>query len=159
MSCKRIGNKDGNGLYEIIIECGYDLSTGKRIRKKKRFSGTRTDAELYEAELKRKYYHKCKNLKVLTLTFKEYSEVFMKNYCIPNVSKVTTRGYKHMISKIIPLIGDIKLRNIDSYMLDKMYIKLRDGSRKKEGLSPKSMIHYYNLLTLMFKQAKKMAIY
>ena len=155
MSCKRIGNKDGIGLYEIIIECGYDLSTGKRIRKKKRFSGTRTDAELYEAELKRKYYHKCKNLKIVTLTFKEYSELFIKNYCIPNVSKVTTRGYKHMISKIIPLIGDIKLRNIDSYMLDKMYIKLRDGSRKKEGLSPKSMIHYYNLLTLMFKQAKK----
>ena len=59
-----------------------------------------------------------------------------------------------MLNNILPLLGDIKLKKIDTFMLDKLYQKLKVGKKGKE-LSPKTMSHYYNLVSLMFKQAKK----
>ena len=155
MSCKRIGMKNGVSLYEITIECGYDSITGNRIRKKKRFCGTKPQAELYEAELKKKYYHKSQKMNLTNLTFKEYSEMFINNYCEPNVSKITTKGYKQMLDKILQYIGNIKLTDINTYMLDTMYKKIKVGGIHNKELSPKSMLHYYNLISVMLKQAKK----
>lgn len=59
-----------------------------------------------------------------------------------------------MLVMINDFIGNIKLDKIDTYMLDKMYNKIRKGNKVKES-SPKSMAHYYNLVGLMFKQVKK----
>lgn len=158
MSCKRIGTKNGVSLYEITIECGYDSITGNRIRKKKRFKGTKPQAELFEAELKKKYYHKSEKMNLTNLTFKEYSEIFVKNYCEPNISKITTKGYKQMLVKILQYIGDIKLTNLNTYMLDTMYQKIKVSGKNNQELSPKSMVHYYNLISVMLKQAKKWKI-
>ncbi len=155
MSCKRIGIKNGVSLYEITIECGCDSITGNRVRKRKRFSGTKTEAELFEAKLKKQYYHKGEKMNLNDLTFKEYSEKFINNYCVPNISKITTKGYKQMLVKILPLIGDIKLTKLNSFMLDTMYQKIKVSGKNNQELSPKSMLHYYNLISVMLNQAKK----
>ena len=150
---KKVGKKDGKIKYEAIVELGYD-TYGKRRRIKRIHYGNRESAELWYAELTKKYYHKGKTLNLTDMTFKEYSDLFIKNYCIPNVSKITTKGYQTFLSHIIPIIGDIKLKDISTFMLDIMYQKIKKGKKGKE-LSNKSLIHYYNLISVMFRQAKK----
>lgn len=153
MSCKRVGTKNGIGHYEIIVECGYDIK-GNRKRKRKQFYGCKKDAEIFEAELTKKYYHKGDKLKLNDLTFNEYTNMFIENYCVPNISKITLKDYQTMLKRILPLIGDIKIIKINTLMLDNMYQKIKVGVNGKE-LSPKTMTHYYNLMGLMLKQARK----
>ena len=87
------------------------------------------------------------------MTFLEYSNLFIEKYCIPNVSKITTKGYKDYIKVMIPYIGNYKLNKITSYMLDNMYNKIKKGQKGKE-LTSKTMLHYFDLVNLMLKQAK-----
>ena len=150
---KKIGTKNGQSIYEAVIEVGYDI-TGKRIRKRKRHTGNRESVELWYAELIKSYYHKSKQIKINDMTFKEYSDVFLENYCKPNIEKITQKGYEYYLRAILPLIGNKKLDKITPFMLDTMYQKIKKGQRGKE-LSAKTMLHYYNLMSLMFKQAKK----
>ena len=153
MSYKRIGTKNGIGQYEIIIEAGYDIN-GKRLRKKFREYGTKEEIEIKHAEYMKKYYHKGKKLNLNDITFKEYTEIFIKNYCEANISRVTQKDYTEMLKNVLPYLEDIKLTKITTFMLDNMYKKIKAGRKGKE-LSPKTMSHYYNLMSLMFKQAKK----
>ena len=88
------------------------------------------------------------------MTFAEYSNLFVEKYCIPNVSKITTKGYKANIKVIVSYIGNYKLNKITPYMLDNMYHKIKKGRNGKE-LTSKTMLHYFDLVNLMFKQAKK----
>ena len=145
--------KISKNLYEITIEAGFDV-TGKRKRIKRRIHGTKEEIELKHAELMKKYYHKGKTLNLNDMTFEEYSNIFIKNYCEVNVSKVTLKDYQQMLNRILPLLGSTKLKKVSTFMLDKMYQKIKSGQKGKE-LSPKTMSHYYNLMSLMFKQAKK----
>ena len=153
MSCKRVGTKNGLGHYNIVIECGYDIN-GDRIRIRRQFYGCKKDAELFEAELKKEFYHKGDRVKLNDLTFNEYTTLFINNYCVPNISKITLKDYQTMLKRILPIIGELKLKKINGRILDMMYKKIKVGVKGKE-LSPKSMTHYYNLIGLMFKQAKK----
>lgn len=140
-------------LYEITIEVGNDI-TGKRKRIKRRVHGTREEAILKHAELEKQYFHKSKKVNLNDMTFSEYSKIFINNYCKNNISKITTKDYEQMLKRILPLLGDIKLKKINTFMLDKLYQKLKIGVNGKE-LAPKTMSHYYNLISIMFKQAKK----
>lgn len=153
MGYKKIGKRDGINIYEAVIEVGYDVF-GKRIRKRQRFIGDNESAKYWYAELIKKYYHKGKKVTITNMTFEDYSKIFIEKYCNCNIEKITTLGYKQYLKAILPLIGNIKLNKITSYMLDSMYQKIKKGKRNKE-LSSKTMLHYYNLMSLMFKQAKK----
>ena len=58
---KKVGKKDGKIKYEAIVELGYD-TYGKRRRIKRIHYGNRESAEIWYAELTKKYYHKGKTL-------------------------------------------------------------------------------------------------
>lgn len=150
---KKIGTKNGLNVYEAVVEVGFNAD-GSRLRIRRRHSGTSESAKIWYADLVKKYYHKTKKINTKDMTFKEFSELFINKYCIPNISKVTIKDYTDLLKEILSYIGDCKLNKITTYMLDIMYQKIRRGRRGKE-LSPKSMIHYYDLVTLMFKQAKR----
>ena len=58
-----------------------------------------------------------------------------------------------MLKVINKLIGHYKLSNIDSYILDTMYQKIKTEDGK--NLSAETMLHYYRLINVMFVQAVK----
>lgn len=145
--------KLSNNKFKIVIECGYDIF-GKRVRHSETFNGTSANAKIREAELIKEYYHKGNKFNINNLTFEQYSEIFLEKYCKNNVASITIRNYKQMLGKINLYLGKIKLKKITSYMLDNLYQKLRIGE-KGNLLSSKTMIHYYNLIGLMLKQAVK----
>lgn len=149
MSCKRIGENK----YRIVVELGFDIF-GKRKRKTEIFNGNYKDATLREAELIKKYYHKGERIIINDLTFEEYSNIFLKKYCLDNVSNVTIKSYKQLLSKINPLIGDIKLKKINTYTLDSLYHRLKKGEIKSTR-NPETLLHYYRLINVMFAQAVK----
>ena len=143
-------------LYEITIEVGNDI-TGKRKRIKRRVHGTREEAILKHAELEKQYFHKSKKVNLNDMTFSEYSKIFINNYCKNNISKITTKDYEQMLKRILPLLGDIKLKKINTFMLDKLYQKLKIGVNGKE-LAPKTMSHYYNLICLSKQKSGNLLI-
>lgn len=150
---KMIGTKNGLNVYEATIEVGTNID-GKRTRVKRRHKGNAESAQIWYAKLIEEYYHKSNSTNINELSFEEYSNIFIEKYCIPNVSKVTLKGYKNYIRGVMPYIGKYKLNKITPYMLDNMYQKIKSGRKNKE-LSPKTMLHYYNMVNLLFKQAKK----
>lgn len=151
---KKIGTKNGVGIYETYIIIGYDILTGKPKRKHSIHRGTSESAKLWYADLVKQYYHKGSKTNVNNLTFEEYGKLFIERYCAPNVGVVTLKDYKMLLNDIYPFIGDKPLNKITTMQLDTMYQRLKIGKNGKER-SPKTMIHYYDLVGLMFKQAKK----
>lgn len=150
---RKIDTKNGLNIYETVIEVGYDID-GKRKRIKRRHTGNNESAEIWYANLVKEYYHKSNKIHITDMTFRDYSNLFIEKYCISNVSKITLRGYREYLKVILSFIGDYKLTNITTFMLDNMYQKIKKGQKGKE-LSSKTMLHYFNLVNLMFKQAKK----
>ena len=143
--------KLSNNKYKVIIELGYDV-LGNRKRKTEIINGTKQEAIKREAELKSEFYHIGKAVNISDLTFEELSETFIEKYCVPNLSRVTTYGYKKYLSKINPLIGKMKLSKITPYVLDNMYQKLRFGMDDKE-LGYHSQYNYYKVVNVIYNQA------
>jgi integrase len=144
-------NKIDVNKYKITIELGYDI-LGNRKRKTEIFNGTKQEAIKREAELKSEFYHIGKTMKINDLTFEELSEIFIEKYCIPNISRVTTFGYKKSLKRINPIIGKIKLNKITPLILDNMYQELRIGKDGQE-LGYHSMYNLYKVVNVMFNQA------
>lgn len=116
--------------YKITIELGYDI-LGNRKRKTFNFTGTKSEAIKKEAELKTEYYHVGESKRISDLTFEDLSVIFIERYCKPNISNVTTHGYKKSLARILPVIGNKKLKDITPFVLDSMYQKLRIGKMDK----------------------------
>lgn len=150
---KKIGTINGLNKYEAYIECGYNIN-GKRKRIHRVHIGTKESAEIWYAQLVQEYYHKGKQINLNDITFRQFSDAFIEEYCQDNVSKITIRNYKQMLKKINEYLGDFKLKQITSSMLENLYKKIKIGT-KGNLLSPKTMIHYYNLVGLILNQAVK----
>lgn len=139
--------------YRIIINLGYN-SEGKRKRKVFTFEGTYREAKMKEFELNKKYKRNgtvsdCKNF-----TFSDYSKFFINNYCENNIGVKTLITYESYLEKINSYIGWYKLDSIKTFDLIVLYKELRKGTRK-EQLSNTTLLRYYSLINLMFKQAIK----
>ncbi len=137
--------------YKITIELGYDI-LGNRKRKTFNFTGTKSEAIKKEAELKTEYYHVGESKRISDLTFKDLSEIFIERYCKPNISQVTTYGYQKTLKKVLPIIGNKKLKDITPFILDSMYQKLGVGVGGQK-LGYHSNYNYYKLVNVMFNQA------
>ena len=147
MEPKRIGQNK----YKITIELGYDI-LGNRKRKTFNFDGTKSEAIKRQAELMSEYYHIGESKKINDLTFKELAEIFIDKYCKPNISLVTTNGYQKSLKRILPVIGNKKLKDITPLILDNMYQKLRVGKNGQE-LGYHSSYNLYKVVNVMFNQA------
>lgn len=137
--------------YKITIELGYDI-LGNRKRKTINFTGTKQEATKKEAELKTEYYHIGESKRISDLTFEDLSTLFIEKYCKPNISVVTIHGYKKSLARILPIIGNKKLKDITPLVLDNMYQKLKIGKTGKE-LGYESMYNLYKVVNVMFNQA------
>lgn len=148
MSISRLSNNK----FKITIELGYDI-LGNRKRKIERFNGTKSEAVIREAELKKQYYHIGNVSNISDLTFEEFSQIFMAKYCA-NIGLITKDGYEKSLKRILPIIGKIKLNKITPLILDNLYLKLKIGEKGQE-LGYHSMYSFYKLINVMLNQAIK----
>lgn len=145
--------KFSKNKFKVCVELGYDIF-GKRKRTTKVINGSLRDAQFAELKMTKEFYHKGETTNINGLTFREYSEIFLSKYCSENVSLVTIKSYKQILSKIYPIICHIKLNKIDTFILDNMYSVLKKGEQTKVRAS-ETMLHYYRLINVMLSQAVK----
>ena len=139
--------------YKIIAEIGYTMD-GKRKRKTEIFEGTRKQAETREFEIKQQYSKKGFITDSKNLTFEDYGKIFIKHYCEGNIGAKTMDGYLSMLEKINSYLGNWQLKSIETFTLTQLYKKLKKGTRK-DVVTNNTLLHYYNLINLMFTQAVK----
>lgn len=158
---KGIGNVErrGENKYRLTVNNGFD-SKGRRIRLRKNVVAT-SDREaekmlaMFVSEVERGVVKATTNI-----TFKELSNIFLKEYAEKNLSPKTYHSYKcELESKIIPAIGHIKVQDIKPLHLQKLYNSLRtDGARadgRAGGLSSKSINNYHKMISSIFNKGVK----
>ena len=139
-----------DGKYEIFIELGYDIF-GNRKRKSETFYGSLAQAKKRKSELDKEYYHKLEKITPTNLTFRAYSEIFIKKYCKERISKITLEHYEFLLERVNNIIGGFKLCAITPFILENMYDELKYKNKNKP-LSAESILHYYRLINVMFNQ-------
>ena len=154
-----VGNieKRGENSYRLRVSWGY-TGDGKRIIYKKTVeTKNKTEAEkelaLFIAEIETGQALSAKKLR-----FRDYSEFWINNYAIPNLSPKTYERYRSMLkSRILPYLGNMYLDKIQPMQLIYLYQELSNCTytRKntKHKLSSKTILEHHRLLHSMFQQA------
>lgn len=152
--------KRSENTYRLTVSMGYD-KTGKKLRKQKTIDLSDTPVKkqiqeaqkqyvLFENEVKKGHY--IDNEKI---TFEDFTELWLKDYAIPNLQPKTLHEYKRLLQRIIVAIGHIKLCQLQPIHLTAFYNNLReDGIRKDKkagGLSPKTITHYHRLISTILE--------
>ncbi|MBE6899266.1 MAG: site-specific integrase [Ruminococcaceae bacterium] len=130
---KRVG-KNGAVSYQLIVESERDPLTGKRERSYKTVTGTKKQAE---ATL-RKLIAEVENGDIVTASavkLGDWLHEWLKLY-LPNIESTTRVGYREKIDGyIIPKLGDIKLKSLNTPTIQAWVNELKD----KEKLAPKTI--------------------
>lgn len=152
--------KRGKNSYRLTIYDGFDTN-GKRIRHRKNVickSDREAKNELanFYAEVRKGNMYNCKSI-----TLKEFSDIWLKEYAEPNLAPRTVERYKSLLNvHILSEIGNMKLLQIKPFDLNKLYNRLskKHTNRLDEKgnyipLSNNSIIKVHKLLSVMFNTA------
>lgn len=139
--------------HKITIDCGK--VNGKRKRISKIFIGNKTDAKIFESELKKEILINTNNTnRYQTTTFYSLIDMYLEHHCKTKLKDNTIYGYKFLLKVIKSEIKDIEVKKITPLLLEEYYSILN----KKYNYSSNTIIHHYNLLNNIFEQAVKWEI-
>ncbi|MFW6020411.1 MAG: tyrosine-type recombinase/integrase [bacterium] len=144
--------KLGDKKWKIVIDLGYD-EEGKRIRKYKTVNLPKPEARDLMHELEKKYKEGQNiddNIKLST-HLKEWIDTHSSE-----ISPTTEESYRNQINAyLIPHLGDIKLKDLNTKTIDDFYTKmLLEGKKKGEGgLSKRSVRYLHTILNKALKKA------
>ena len=151
--------KTKSGKWEVEVSLGLNPADGKRKYKSKRFK-RKKDAKEWAAKQEIN-----KNMGIVIDTgdykIKEYLNEWIEDHK-ENLSPTTYDGYKMIIRvHLNPALGQLKLENlrpihIKSYFRHKKKNGRADG--KKGGLSQKTLLQHYRVLSKALKEAVKMEL-
>ena len=124
--------KRSDGRWEGRYTAGYDSETGKRI--------TKNVLGKTQAEVKEKLAKAIEESKKLDIvrsdeyTVAEWLRLWYELYAKPNIRPTTADNYHRSIeSHVIPRIGEIKLKQITSRDIQKMYKDLQENGRLRKS--------------------------
>ncbi len=141
-----------NKKYKLDIPIGYNGK--KRIRHIETFYGKKKDAVLRENELKLRLKNHT-YLKKSTITMQELIDEWLESKK-NNIGIKTFQEYTRYCKNISAAIGHIKIRDLNTRILDNFYnqLKKRKVERKKElGYSDKSIKHHYTIISELLNTA------
>jgi integrase len=140
--------KKSKSSWTIVIELGRDPETGKRKRIYRSFRGNKREAEIEMAKLISEYD---KGLLLDTkITFGEYLQKWLEDYCKVRLSPNTYRRYSQILNlRVIPKLGAIPLEKLRPLHLQTFYKELIEGPRldgKKGPLSQASLVYHHRVI-------------
>lgn len=143
-----------NKKYKIDIPIGYNGN--KRIRHIETFYGGKREAVLRENELKMQIKNNT-YVKKNNMTMQELIDEWLKSKK-NNIGVKTYQEYKRYCENIGHCIGHIKIKDLNSKILEDFYNELKTCKvhRKKElGYAEKTIKHYYGLISEILNSAIK----
>ena len=149
MSRRRLGSirERSEGVYRVELSIGYDPITGKRRRMSEDVHGTETDAE---RALARMLLEIGRMPAGGNLTVRDFIDDLYKPWLIDHVRRSTRTGYESKLDgHVLPRLGDVPLRDLEPYVLDRW----RDDLIGK--LSGRSALHVYRVLSTALNRAVK----
>lgn len=150
--------------YQITVCNGYD-SMGKKLIETTTFTPDPTKTEKQNQKALEifvmEFEQRVKNGKYLDgekITFKEFSEKWMKDYAIRHLEKSTLGLYEGLLrDHINPSIGHLKLSKIQPTHINALYNQLleqrKDG--KPGGYAPRTVKHVHVLINSIYSAALK----
>ena len=155
--------KRGKNSYRLIVCHGFNLD-GKPIRHIKTVHGTKAQAKIELA----KFVAEVEQGTVIegkSITFKEFTEIWKRNYGSKELAPSTYRRYLGMLeSRILPYLGHFKLDKIKPTDIMKFYdmldkdtqirrVKCNNGYRTLKPLSQKTILEHHRLIRAMLHRA------
>lgn len=134
------------GVWEIRYD-NEDPATGKRRQHKRRFTGTKQDADKLLVNILGEI-NKGEYMDLGDSTMREYMKSWIEDYCKQNLAYRTLEGYKTIINNyVLPNLGGIKLVNLKPAHIQKYYTKMTtskdDGGA---GLSGTSVLYHHRII-------------
>lgn len=148
--------KRGENSYRLTVSCGYDKE-GKKLRKYKTIDLSNTSVKKQLAEAQRQFVLFQEDIKKGVyvnsdkITFSEFVEKWLTDYANVNLQPKTLLEYKNLLNRIIPVIGHLKLTQVQPTHLTEFYNNLREDGirqdRRPGGLSEKTILHHHRLIS------------
>ncbi len=144
------------GLWEIRYD-SEDPATGKRIQHKRRFKGTKSQADKLLVDILSQI-NKGEYMELGQVTVREYLKKWIVDYCKQNLSYKTYESYKGIINNyILPSMGGIKLGNLKPNIIQEYYTEMtNDKSSGGKGLSGTSVLYHHRVIREALSHAVKL---
>lgn len=143
-----------NKKYKIDIPIGYNGN--KRIRHIETFYGGKKEAVLRENEIKIQLKNNT-YVKKNNITMQELIDEWLESKK-NNIGIKTYKEYQRYCKNIGNCIGHIKIKDINTKILEDFYNELKNCKVKRKedlGYSEKTIKHHYTLMTEIFNSAIK----
>lgn len=130
--------KRPNGSYHFMVSEGYD-NNGKQIRRTMTWrppeglTPRQIEKAIKEQEVNFEQSIRNKTTIVSSITFQEYTKIFMETYARKQLAPRTVSRYDSLLERILPEIGHLRLDKITSQRLTEFYNNLgMEKSNKAE---------------------------
>ena len=156
--------KRGKNSYRLVVFKGYDLD-GKSVRHQKTVHcKNKSEAQIELA----KFVTQIENGFIIegsTPTFKEFVEIWKRDYALKELAPSTYCRYKRMLeTRIIPYFGHLKLDKIRPIDIMHFYNLLEEdtqlqrkknnhGEKTRKPLSKKTILEHHRLIHAMLHKA------
>ena len=135
-SITSVRNKKGEVIrnrWRVCVYLGKDPLTGRQIRVTRIVNGTKTDAKRVRNQLIEDYENGLR-VEEIDTTFKGFAEEWASNRRSEgSLSERTYRNDEATIRCLSSYIGDVKLRDIDARLVERVYAKIRSDKSKRLG--------------------------
>lgn len=149
-------NQLSRGNWQVIISLGYDPITKKRLKKKKQGFRTKKEAEKYASEYTTNINNGVLTTKSRDILLKDFILDWFNNHKVLSIGITTKNHYISRINTyIIPLLGNYKLTDIDTFIVQNFYNHLLT---KEEPLKPSSAKKIIETLNNCLSYAKKLKL-
>lgn len=140
--------KGKKGVWEIRYD-SEDVD-GKRVQHKRRFSGSKGEAEKFLTKIQSQIIGGEYTGKLGDMRIRDYLDKWEKEYCKPNLAYKTFVSYSTVIRLYLkPELGGIKIANLQGAHIQSYYVKM--GSEKK--LSNTTVLYHHRILHEALKHA------
>ena len=128
--------KLGSG-YRITVSAGYDMQ-GRQIKKRMTWAPPHgmTEKQI-KKELERQkvlFEERVRSGQILdgSIRFSDYADYWLEEYAEKQLRPSTVAGYKDMLRRIVPALGNIKLDRLQPKDLKNLYNQLAEGGTRRD---------------------------
>ncbi|MCP4383140.1 MAG: site-specific integrase [Hyphomicrobiales bacterium] len=143
--------------WTYVADAGRDPNTGKRRQRSKGGFSTRKAAEA----AMREFLHARESGQLTehsSATLAEYLEQWLANI-EANARKTTFNGYRNDISRIVRVLGNVRLQELTPMQLESAYADMvKHGSMTGGALSPKTVYNAHSTLRRALNDAVRLGI-